>query len=276
LRRFKALIALSVVLAAPLVAQNILPNPGFEVWLDTIGINLPLGWLTSEITHPGSATKSTEAHAGDFCVQLLSPDTVSFLTTTTLVRPGAAYDFTGYGKTSSVLGGSFVIAWLALLGGPVGTPVVIPVYRSNDYREYTRRVYAPDSALFCVVSLASLPGATVLGDDVTLDTVAAGIKTGRTPVARRFQLYPAQPNPFADVTVINYSLSVSSVVTLKIYDLVGNQVRVLADEYKPAGFYPAFWNATDDAGESLSPGIYFCRLESGNQTLTQKIILLGE
>ena len=274
-RPFRALaLALSLCLTAQ--AQNILTNPGFETWLDTIGVNLPLGWVTSQITHPGSANKSTDAHTGNFAVELTSPDTVACLTTTTLIRAGAGYDFSGYASTSSVLGGSFLITWLGLLGGPVGAPTAIPVYRSSGYREYSRRITAPDSAFFCVVAFGTAPGATVLVDDVILDTLATGIRTGNAVASRRFQLFPAQPNPFSDVAVVNYALSVGSVVTLRVYDLVGNEVKTLADEYKPAGFYTAVWNATDNNDESLPTGIYFCRLEVGDQTLTQKIIRLGE
>lgn len=278
MRRLSTAIALALILCTfqLISAQNILPNPGFEIWLDTIGVNLPLGWVTSEITHPGSAVKSADSHTGSFSIELVSPDTFAFATTTTLIRSGSSYDFTGYAKTGSVLGGSFLVSWLGLLGSPIGTPVAVPVYRSTGYREYSRRVTAPDSAFFCVVAFASVLGATVQVDDVTLDTLAAGIKTGSQVVSRRFQLYPAQPNPFSDVTVINYSLSVGSVMSLRVYDLVGNEVKELADEYKPAGFYTAFWNGTDNLGESLSSGIYFCRLEVGDRTLTQKIMLLGE
>jgi hypothetical protein len=276
-RRLVVLVMGAIVAAFSFAgAQNVLTNPSFEVWLDTIGVNLPLGWVTSEITHPGSAVKSSDAHSGAYALALSSPDTVAFATTTTLIRAGASYDFAGYAKTDAILGGSFVISWLALLGGPVGTPTLIPVYRSSGYREYVRRVMAPDSALFCVVAFASTPNAAVDLDDVTLDTTASGIRGVSAPISRRFQLYPAQPNPFADFTVVNYSLSVGAVVSLRVYDLVGNEVRTLCDEYRPAGFYTALWNGASNTGDYLSPGIYFCRLEAADRTLTQKIILLGD
>jgi hypothetical protein len=275
-RLLRALLTAAVLLwAGSGLAQNLLPNPSLEVWLDTIGMNLPLGWLTSEITRPGSAIKSTESRTGSYSLELYSADTVAFATTTTLVQPGASYDFTGFTRTNSVLGGSFVVGWLGLLGGPIGTPIVIPVYRSTSYRDYTRRVTAPDSAYFCVVAFGTLPGATVLLDDVTLDTLQSGIRTGYYRPLSRFQLYPAQPNPFDNFTVINYSLSAGSGLSLRIYDLVGNEIRVLASGYRSAGFYSAYWNGTNESGELLSPGIYFCRLEVGDKTLTQKLLLLG-
>lgn len=267
------ILVLAVFVTTP--AQNLLPNPSFETWLDTVGVHLPLGWVTSEITHPGSAVRSEVAHTGSYALELFSPDTVAYATTTTLISAGANYEFTGYAYTGAVLGGSFIISWLGILGNPIGTPTLIPVYRATSYREYSRRVTAPDSALFCVVGFGSAPGATVTIDDITLEPSTAGIRGRLMPTIRSFTLYPAQPNPFYDVTAINYSLSVGAAVSLRVYDLVGNEVKTLTDEYRPAGFYTALWNGTDNNRESLAPGIYFCRLEVGNQTLTQKIIRLG-
>jgi hypothetical protein len=267
---------LGLLVVLPLAAQNILPNPGFETWLDTIGVNMPLGWLTSELTRPGSAAKTTDSHTGSYAVELYSGDTAAYLASTTLIRPGASYDFSGFAKTSALLGGSYVITWLSLLGGFVGTPVLIPVLRNTSYHETARRVTAPDSAVFAIVAFASLPGATVDIDDITFTPVTSGIRgTGRIP-SQRFYLYPTQPNPFSSYAVINYSLAVGDVAMLRIYDLVGNEVRTLSDSYRAAGFYTAFWNATDEIGDPLSPGIYFCRLQVGEKTLTQKLILVGE
>jgi hypothetical protein len=267
---------LGLLLVLPLAAQNILPNPSFETWLDTIGVNMPLGWLTSELTRPGSAARTFTAHSGTYAVELSSADTAAYVTSTTLVRSGASYDFSGYIETNSLVGGSFVVTWLSLFGGLVGTPTLIPVTRNTSYHEYLRRVTAPDSAVFAVVLFASLPGATVNVDDVTLTPVTSGIRGSARVTSQRFFLYPAQPNPFSTYAVINYSLAVGDVAVLKIYDLVGNDVRTLANDYRPAGFYNAFWDGTDNTGETLTPGIYFCRLQVGEQTLTQKLLLLGE
>lgn len=274
--RFSRIWLLGLLFVLPLAAQNILPNPSFEIWLDTIGVNMPLGWITSELTQPGSAARTTNAHSGNFAVELYCADTAAYITSTTLVRSGASYDFSGYIETGSLVGGSFVFTWLSLLGGLVGTPTVIPVTWNKSYHEYARRITAPDSAVLAVVLFATLPGSTVDVDDVTLTPVTTGIRGSTRIPSQRFFLYPAQPNPFSTYAVINYSLAVGDIVVLKIYDLVGNEVRTLANDYRPAGFYTAFWGGTDNAGETLTPGVYFCRLQVGEETVTQKLILLGQ
>ncbi|MEO0079618.1 MAG: hypothetical protein ABIK44_02960 [candidate division WOR-3 bacterium] len=166
-------VLLGVLLAIGVAAGvNILPNPSFEVWLDTIGVNLPLGWLTSELAHPGSAMKDPNSHSGSWCVHLVASETSAYAATTTIVREGYSYRFAGWVRTPQALGGSFVLEWLTMLGSPIGMPVVIPTYYSTGYREYSRWVTAPESAFFIVVSFATLPGIEAYLDDVTLDDTA--------------------------------------------------------------------------------------------------------
>jgi hypothetical protein len=77
------------------------------------------------------------------------------------------------------------------------------------------------------------------------------------------------PNPFNPTTVISYQLPVSVDVTLKVYDLLGNDVATLVDEYRPAGNYKIEWDAT-----GLSSGIYFYKLQAGSFIETMKMVLL--
>ena len=77
------------------------------------------------------------------------------------------------------------------------------------------------------------------------------------------------PNPFNPSTVITFHLPKSSNVTLKVYDLLGNEVASLADESKLAGSYEAEFDGT-----GLANGIYFYKLETSNFIETKKMILL--
>ena len=81
-------------------------------------------------------------------------------------------------RTDALLGGSFAISWMSLLGGPVGTPTLLPVYRSTGYREYSRRVTAPDSALFCIVAFARPDGASYFPAWTEI-VVSAGLRVRR-------------------------------------------------------------------------------------------------
>ena len=77
------------------------------------------------------------------------------------------------------------------------------------------------------------------------------------------------PNPFNPSAKISYSIPELSFVTLKIYDVLGNEIETLVNEEKPSGTYEITWYA-----EGLPSGIYFYRLESGKFVSVKKMILI--
>ncbi len=84
-----------------------------------------------------------------------------------------------------------------------------------------------------------------------------------------FSLEQNFPNPFNPITAISWESPSGSWQTLKIYDLLGNEVAILVDEYRPAGKYEIELDAT-----SLPSGIYFYKLQAGNYVETKKMVLL--
>ena len=84
-----------------------------------------------------------------------------------------------------------------------------------------------------------------------------------------FTLSQNYPNPFNPLTIINYQLRINNFVSLKVFDVLGNEVSTLVNEEKPAGNYSVNFNASN-----LSSGIYFCTLSSGKFTETKKMILI--
>lgn len=96
-------------------------------------------------------------------------------------------------------------------------------------------------------------------------------------VPKEFQLLQNYPNPFNPVTSIQFTVgSHQSPVhtTLKIYNILGQLVKTLVDEEKNEGSYIVHWDARNMKGETLSSGIYFYRLESGEFTDVKKMVLL--
>ncbi|RKY91850.1 MAG: hypothetical protein DRQ01_07030, partial [Ignavibacteriae bacterium] len=90
----------------------------------------------------------------------------------------------------------------------------------------------------------------------------------------KFELEQNYPNPFNPSTKIKFSVppnvkQETSKVSLKIYDVLGNEVAVLVNEEKPAGNYETEFNASN-----LSSGIYYYKLVTGSFTDTKKMILL--
>ena len=134
---------------------------------------------------------------------------------------------------------------------------------------------------------------------VGVDTISANVMTGTdtvsilmkviiiylTPVSvneeqispDRFILYQNSPNPFNPSTIIKYTIpnviasetKQSQFVTLKVYDVLGNEVATLVNEVKSPGTYEVEFNATE-----LSSGTYFYKLQSSGFIETKKMILL--
>jgi hypothetical protein len=95
-------------------------------------------------------------------------------------------------------------------------------------------------------------------------------------IPTKFKLFQNYPNPFNPSTIISYQLPVSSDVTLKIYDILGNEIATLVDEFKPAGIYNVQFtmNNLPASSQGLSSGIYFYRLQVEDFIQSKKMILL--
>jgi hypothetical protein len=95
-----------------------------------------------------------------------------------------------------------------------------------------------------------------------------------------YSLEKNYPNPFNPSTTIKYKLPVDSRVDLKIYDIMGREVKTLVNEDNSMGFKEVIWNGKNDRGELVTSGIYICRLralpiEGGNVfEKNEKLVLM--
>lgn len=92
-----------------------------------------------------------------------------------------------------------------------------------------------------------------------------------------FELYQNYPNPFNPSTKISWQSPVSSWQNLKVYDILGNEVAALVDEYRTAGSYEIEFTVGRSAAAdspALTSGIYFYRLQVGDYFATKKMIYL--
>jgi photosystem II stability/assembly factor-like uncharacterized protein len=99
----------------------------------------------------------------------------------------------------------------------------------------------------------------------TLD-ILTGINNNNSPL--RFELKQNYPNPFNPITTIKYSIADNNFVTLKIFDILGREVKTAVNEYKTSGNYEINFNASE-----LSSGIYYYTLRAGSYTDTKKMII---
>jgi hypothetical protein len=88
-------------------------------------------------------------------------------------------------------------------------------------------------------------------------------------IPTEFLISQNYPNPFNPSTKLSYSITQSSLVTLKVFDVLGSESETLVNEEKTVGNYELNWNAAN-----LPSGVYFYRLQAGEYTSVKKMILL--
>jgi hypothetical protein len=99
------------------------------------------------------------------------------------------------------------------------------------------------------------------------DTISSVTVDNNEP--NNFYLFQNYPNPFNPITKIKYSTPKSGLVSLKVYDILGNEIAILVNEEKLSGIYEVQFNASN-----LSSGIYFYQLQAGDFISTKKLVLL--
>ena len=97
-------------------------------------------------------------------------------------------------------------------------------------------------------------------------------------VPKEYSLLQNYPNPFNPTTTIIYSIPKKSHVDIRLYNLLGREVKTLVNEEQEAKYYNILWDGKDNSGAEVSSGMYFYRMVaiSGNETFikTRKMVLL--
>lgn len=108
---------------------------------------------------------------------------------------------------------------------------------------------------------------------VTIDEVV-GINDGISLLPKVFKLHQNYPNPFNPTTVIKYDLPEGGQVSVQIFNVLGQKVHTLINEYRAAGYHSVQWNGLNEIGRPVSSGIYIYRIEAGSNTRNLKMMLL--
>ncbi|HQV32063.1 MAG TPA: T9SS type A sorting domain-containing protein [Calditrichia bacterium] len=93
-------------------------------------------------------------------------------------------------------------------------------------------------------------------------------------IAEQFELDQNYPNPFNPETTVRYQVPKASDVKITVFNVIGQQVRVLVNESKLAGSHNVMWNGLDDHGKQVSSGIYFLQMKAGDFTKVRKMSLI--
>jgi len=111
----------------------------------------------------------------------------------------------------------------------------------------------------------------VSGDVVKIfgNITKSGSKNGNNNIPMIFSLSQNYPNPFNPVTTIKYALPKDVKVVIKIYDILGQEVKTIVNEFQKTGYYDTKFD-----GSNVASGIYFYRIEAGDFSQSKKMVLV--
>jgi hypothetical protein len=162
---------------------------------------------------------------------------------------------------------------------------IVDYYQKEDtswFRQFEGLNFQPDQQQYFHTFVSAETIFTVAEYAIMICPKYTGVETQEEEVItpKDFELFQNHPNPFNRETIIKYNLSRSSLVLLSIYNILGQKVRTLVNEYQKAGPKTVTWDGKDEKGKDLSSGIYFYQLSVGSPgklgelTQTKRMLLL--
>lgn len=269
--------ALSALTCTAVFAQ--VPNAGFETWTNS---TTPDSWFGVNVS------QSSTAHTGSFSAQgtatpflpgtpAVAPLLISITNNLGFPVSQRYMELRGYYQFASVNSDAFrVIIALSHLGigvgGGAGTFSAAATWTQFPVRIVYSTADVPDTAIITITIVNPSgvnTGSTFLVDDLSLSTSTdVANRTSETPVS--YALEQNYPNPFNPSTMIRFSLPAEQVVTLEVYNILGQKVATLLDhDRKDAGTYEVPFAMNNQAS-----GIYVYRLQAGTFVQSKTMTLV--
>jgi hypothetical protein len=117
-------------------------------------------------------------------------------------------------------------------------------------------------------------GGVVALDGISLIQSSTDVELKIDKIPERYILEQNYPNPFNGHTMIQYEIGRAEEVQLKIYNITGQQIRVLVDEKQQPGSHTVLWDGCDANGQAVASGLYLYRLQTKKHQSTKRMILL--
>jgi photosystem II stability/assembly factor-like uncharacterized protein len=110
---------------------------------------------------------------------------------------------------------------------------------------------------------------------IEVDFIYDPVGTDTNLIPLSTSLHRNYPNPFNPTTTISYSLLQEEMIDISIYNVKGEKIRTIIDEFTPVGNHKVIWNGDDESGKVVSSGVYFYKISTGSgYTSSKKMILL--
>lgn len=131
------------------------------------------------------------------------------------------------------------------------------------------RVRVQDRRTFAANVRSKLAGGIRVGMVYVFDAIPLGVDADDVRPPLSWRLHQNYPNPFNGTTTIEYELPIAARVRIKVFDVLGKEVRTVVDEQREPGYHEAAFQGLD-----LPSGVYFYRLDAGSFTQTRRFLLL--
>ncbi len=196
----------------------------------------------------------------------------------------AYYSLNGFATDSSALGPVIVADSVhSMFDVTVDNPVSllsanesITTPMGREWESYSPNITVSDGQTLKVrLYVWGKNGGTVgIKNPVITGTTSPVTSVENTQVPKSFNVSQNYPNPFNPTTEIQYAIPHAANVSIKIYNMLGQDVKTLVSGEKAAGTYSVQWNGDNDFGAKVSSGAYIYRITAGNNIVTKKMIMM--
>ncbi|MCF8264466.1 MAG: T9SS type A sorting domain-containing protein, partial [Melioribacteraceae bacterium] len=156
-------------------------------------------------------------------------------------------------------------------------PLVFPKVTEFDWTQFYIDVMVPENSKSLSMRLHPLGRfqGTVYMDGLEVKRIndVTNIESDKY-LPTEYALYQNFPNPFNPSTILSYSLPLESNVIIKIYDMIGREVKTLVNDYKNAGVHEITWNGDNNYGSKVVSGTYVYTIKAGDFFQAKKMIML--
>ncbi|RLE37660.1 hypothetical protein DRJ17_06085, partial [Candidatus Woesearchaeota archaeon] len=177
------------------------------------------------------------------------------------------------------VGGYVELEWETTLEKNIsGFNVFRSFYKDKDFTQLNKKVIKGNKGKYRLIDsdveigriyYYRIEAVNIMGFEVVSKTISVTVKPPKT-----FALRQNYPNPFNPTTTIKYDLPVGTKVQLKIFNMLGQEVKTLVNEYKKAGYHKVLWDGKNQADIRVASGIYIYAIKASKYFKVKKMVLL--
>lgn len=145
----------------------------------------------------------------------------------------------------------------------------VPTAFSQDFWQQTNGPYGGNVSCLAINSSGDIFAGTNGGGVFRSVESTTSVEEIDGMIPSSFALHQNYPNPFNPSTRITYTIPRSDFITLKVYDILGREIKTIVSEFQKAGNYSFHFDAS-----KLSSGVYFYSLQAGDFDETKKMVLI--